>query len=333
VFFAREPRRKRALWALEDDIAGRHGPSRPAPGRLRPLSARLDRPYEHTVREGADQRPDRAAHPVFTVDRRAQRRESAPMRHSLGRRLALLVTATSCAVLLVPAAARADRAPSRGERREIVRASRAEAAPTQFVKTSGVRVSTAGPWATARVALYSRRAPSKPEMTSDDLFVHTHGRWVDTAVDGKDREPPDRVLKDLGFDTGGGPSTAGVVIFALLVFFVVVGVARLLGGGGTRPPPVSYMPPTNASTTKPPTPARYEPIPAGPRKVNKPCPHCHGTGKEPRGSCGHCHGTGWKPNPSSTPGGPTILPCDCMNKVCTGPCHGSGQIEVEEAGY
>ncbi len=247
------------------------------------------------------------------------------MRDIRHRRWVLLLAVVSCVPLTVPAVARADRAPTRAERRGIARAARAVASRTEFVRTSRVRISTVGHWAKAAVALYRRSAPSQPEMTSEEVFLHTHGHWVDGAK--THRQPPDRVLEDLGLDTGGGPSTTLVVI---LIVVALVVVCSLLGAitSPSGPPSPRFEP----SPREPPARAPYQ-VRVEPPTVMEPCPRCHGTRKEPPGSCGLCYGTGWKPNPYSTPGGPTTLPCDCKNKTCTGPCGGTGQVAVANPRY
>jgi hypothetical protein len=253
-----------------------------------------------------------------------------------GRATRFLTAAVLCGALLAPGVAQADRTPTARETRAIVRAAHAQAAKTQFVKVSDVRVSTAGPWAAATVALYHRSTPSTPQMTTDDLFVHTRGRWVDTAVDGKSREPPDRVLADLGFDTGdGSPSTVLVVIVAVVLaaiaggFLLLVfgGLGMLFGssGGGTTSGSAGGAAPRGGPVRTTPKPTEFEPAWRTHTPTETPCGRCGGSGREPPGGCGRCHGSGWYDNPYARPDGPSILPCDCGNRVCTG-CGGRGRV-------
>lgn len=88
----------------------------------------------------------------------------------------LLLTGVAIAVmgLLFAASAGASRRPTRNERRAITRvAKRSPHAGSQKVHVSHIRVSTVGPWASARVTIFvDRQADS-----ATDVLRKVRGRW------------------------------------------------------------------------------------------------------------------------------------------------------------
>ena len=88
-------------------------------------------------------------------------------------RVAVLTVIVLC--LALTASAIAWRHPTRSERSAITRAaSRTPHAGHSNVQVSGIRVSTVGPWASARVMIY---VASLPDYATDILHK-VHGRWI-----------------------------------------------------------------------------------------------------------------------------------------------------------
>lgn len=129
---------------------------------------------------------------------------------------ALAVVLLSGLWLIFPAAAMASRAPTAAERSAIVRAAHAMVAPTERVRVSDIRVSTAGPWAAATLRLYLRGYPH-PEQVARDAFYNDHGHWREGDEVGVPEKFPHAVAEDLGFADGGN----GIPIGSYVGFYLI----------------------------------------------------------------------------------------------------------------
>jgi len=212
--------------------------------------------------------------------------------------------------LLASAPALAARSATAPERRAITHAAAiADGSPTQRVRVTNIKVSTAGPWATATVAIYLKRTKT-PEMVSEETFFRLHGRWWDTT-DGNapQRTAPAAVVSDLGLPgSGDTASNVGHIIAYVFIGLLVLGVLALIGkissatsagaepGGGGRTSSSGPQPFKPQYGTKPSEKCRYPACRSG--KVM--CHICHGRGsiQDPQTSQFHpcpgpCMRTGW----------------------------------------
>ncbi|HJS96286.1 MAG TPA: hypothetical protein VJ741_18620 [Solirubrobacteraceae bacterium] len=224
------------------------------------------------------------------------------------------VLACGALLLATPAGALAARAPDRNERRAITRAALiTDGGPSLLIRASDIRVSTAGPWATAQVATYQARSPKQPEQVAVESFYRSHGRWLDTNnANTPERNPPAAVRADLGLQpnvssSGGGLSPlviAAIALGGVLVLSIVVAALRPERGPQTV-------------TIRGPDP-RPDPQPSGPGSRPRVCPRCSGA-REIRCPEYPCQGNGgWyadDPNHSGRP----------VWRVCQR-CHGRGKI-------
>jgi hypothetical protein len=201
--------------------------------------------------------------------------------------------------LLIPAAARADRGPTKGERAAIEKVVRRHnAGPYIRVIVSDVRISTADPhWARAVYSVRFQKSGVRQDVES--IYRRANGRGWNASYN----QVPAPVEADLGW--GDSDRMEKVVRIAT---YVVMGIAALaillvLGSlGGDQPSP-------GARSARPPT-SVYEPGPQPARE--KPCPNCGGNGRfqcsichAQNSACGYCSGRGWR---------------QCEN------CHGTGQV-------
>jgi hypothetical protein len=154
-------------------------------------------------------------------------------RPGLGAGLAALAICTF-ACLGLPTTAVASRAPSRVERVAITRAAiTTEGGQGLLIRVTDIRVSTAGPWAVATIALFRRKYLKKPEEIFDGTFYRDRGRWLDTnSIKTPHRTPPGAVVRDLGL--APNPSKGGGGLSTLAIIGIVVGGLILLSAIGGR---------------------------------------------------------------------------------------------------
>jgi hypothetical protein len=195
-----------------------------------------------------------------------------------------------------------------------------------LVRVSDIRVSTAGPWATAIVTIFQRKFPRHPEMSAVESFYRDDGRWLDTAnANTPERNPPRAVQADLGLQPnspkgGSGLSTAAIIAIVLGAV-LLISIIGSQGGGSSSSETFRSLAPS--------TPTHANMQTSGEKKQERPCTSCSTTGKLP---CTHykCQQRGgwWEPNPNN-PGGQRWQVCpSCLSaggSVC-GNCKGAGWI-------
>lgn len=240
-----------------------------------------------------------------------------------------LVGAGLCVMGAVPSTALASRVPRPNEREAITRAAVAtDGGPFLLIRVSDIRVSTAGPWATANVATYQRKYPKHPEMVAEESFYRFDGRWLDTNnANTPERNPPAAVVADLGLPSNANPHHGAshvilIAVLSVLGFLLLCGVigdvlTRLVKGPGPQPP-----------EPNPPKPYPPEPQPGSePYSYDPPkekCMVCHGSGKM---DCYTCHGNRSIPDPNTGEPIPCVV-CQATGKSnvpCTN-CHGTGWV-------
>jgi hypothetical protein len=273
---------------------------------------------------------------VTTVYRRSRRSSReirwpvmrATSRPSLAMSPVWVVVACCALSLALPSTTVASRPPHPNQRTAITRAAIAtDGGPLLLVRVTGIRISIAGPWATAIVTIFQRKFPRHPEMSAVESFYSDDGRWLDTNnANTPERNPPSAVQADLGLQPnstkgGNGLSTAaiiGIVLGAL----VLVSIIASQGGGSSG----SEAFRSHAL----PTPARANVQTSGEQKQKRPCTSCGTTGKL---LCTHykCqkHGGWWEPDPHN-PGRQQWQICvscggSTYSSVC-GNCKGDGWI-------
>jgi hypothetical protein len=203
---------------------------------------------------------------------------------------------------LIPAAARADRDPTKGERAAIERVVRRHNdGPHIRVTMSNVRISTADShWATAAYSVRFQKSGVRQDV--ETLYRRAKGRGWNTSY----TQVPAAVEADLGW---GDPDTTLEKVVRIATY-VVMGIAALailvllgwLFGGGEPSPGTGSPPPVSTSAYEPgPQPAREKQCPScgGNRRFQ--CSICQGQDS----GCGYCSGRGWR---------------QCEN------CHGTGQV-------
>jgi hypothetical protein len=210
----------------------------------------------------------------------------------------------------IPAAARADRSPTKGERAAIERAvRRSNAGPhIKVILSRDVRVSTADRrWATAVYSVHFQRSGVRNDDV-ESIYHRARGPRWNPALG----TVPDAVLVDLGWaDSHRFDKAARIVVFVLMgiLALAILVVLGRLGGGQSSPTPGGSPPPA------------YEPASWQPSQ-DETCRRCGGSGTV---QCPRCGGGGKVENHNPPP---EMVICD----FCPGNgrrqcevCHGTGR--------
>lgn len=219
--------------------------------------------------------------------------------------------------LFVPAAARADRSPTKGERTAIEEAvRRSNAGPhIRVILSRDVRVSTADHhWATAVYSVHFQKSGVRNDDV-ETIYHRAQGSQWNVALG----SVPDAVLVDLGWaDSHRFDKAARIVVFVLMgiLALAILVVLGRLGGGQSSPIP----PPAPASSLPPP----YEPASRQSRQ-DETCRRCGGSGTV---QCPVCGGSGRVENHSPPPETMTCGSCPGNGRRQCEVCHGSGKVPV-----
>jgi hypothetical protein len=227
------------------------------------------------------------------------------------RNLRCLLALAVAVPFLVPAAARADRAPTKGERAAIERVvRRSNAGPHVRITVSDVRISTADPhWAKADYSVHFQKSGAQQDV--ETIYHRANGRGWNTSYS----QRPAAVEADLGWadshllETIVRTATFVVIgIIALLILSALApsgGAQTARGSGPARRPSPRYEPPE----------------PTGPRE--KTCSNCGGSRTTP---CNRCHGMTKVPNPYPPPEMKYCLHCSGRGSRDCELCRGTGKV-------